>query len=131
MYLEIGLMILVGVLIVLMIFCIPILLQIWRTSKDITMTLQTLNQSLPAILKNMEEITTNINSSAETLNQKIQNFADASNRSRLLIGDIINYIGYFAPIVMKLPVFRVIRNVVAITKGIRVFTGVLLNKEKV
>ena len=62
MYLEIALVILIIILILLVIFCIPILIQIWRTSKDLTMTLQTLNQSLPAILKNLEEITTNIKS---------------------------------------------------------------------
>ena len=36
MYLEIGLVILVIILILLVIFCIPILLQIWRISKDIS-----------------------------------------------------------------------------------------------
>ena len=80
MYLEIALLILVIILIVLMIFCIPILLQIWRISKDLSITLQTLNQSLPLILKNLEEITTNVNSSTAVINQKIQNFANASNR---------------------------------------------------
>ena len=34
MYLEIGLVILVIILILLVIFCIPILLQIWRILKD-------------------------------------------------------------------------------------------------
>jgi len=53
--LENGLLILVIILILLtillIIFCIPILIQIWRVSKDMTVTLQTLNQSLPSILK--------------------------------------------------------------------------------
>ena len=131
MYLEIALVILIIILILLVIFCIPILLQIWRTSKDLAMTLQTLNQSLPTILKNMEEITTNINSSTAALNRRIQNFSNAADRSQLIISDIIDNIQYFAPIAMKLPILQKIKNVVAVIKGIRVFIEVLLNKERV
>ncbi len=131
MYLEIALKILVSVLILLVIFCIPILLQMWRISKDITMILETLNQSFPAILKNLEEITTNVNSSTAVINRKIQNFNNASNRSHALVDDIINNIKYLAPIALKLPIFRTIGNVFAIAKGVRVFIDVLFNKEKV
>ena len=130
MYLEIALSILVSILIVLVIFCIPVILQIWRISKDISITQQTLNQSFPLILKNLEEITTNVNSSLALINKKIQNFASSSNRSSLLLSDIINNIQYFAPIALKLPIFRIIRNAVAVAKGMRVFVEVLLNKEK-
>jgi len=131
MYLEIALKILVSVLILLVIFCIPVLLQMWRISKDITIILKTLNQSFPAILKNLEEITTNVNSSTAVINRKIQNFNNASNRSHAFVDDIINNIKYLAPLALKLPIFRIIGNVVAIAKGVRVFSDVLFNKEKV
>jgi uncharacterized protein YoxC len=129
--LEIGLIILVIILILLIIFCIPILLQIWRVSKDLTITLQTMNQSLPAILKNMEEITANVNNSTSVINKKIQNFSDTTNRSGLIINDIIDNIQYFTPLAMKLPVFSSFKNVVAIVKGISVFMDVLFKKQKV
>ena len=131
MYLEIALVILIIILILLVIFCIPILIQIWRTSKDLTMTLQTLNQSLPAILKNLEEITTNINNSTAAVNRRIQNFSNTADRTQLIINDIIDNIQCFAPIAMKLPILQTIKNVVAVVKGIRVFIEVLLNKERV
>lgn len=130
MYLEIALFVLVIILIIMVIFCIPILLQIWRVSKDFSITLQTLNQSLPLILKNMEDITTHVNSSTDVINKKIQNFANASNKSGLLINDILNNIQYFAPLALKLPIFRIIRNIVAVAKGMRVFVEVLFNKAK-
>lgn len=130
MYLEIALLILVIILIVLVIFCIPVILQIWRISKDVSVTLQLLNQSFPLIMKNLEEITTNVNSSTSVINKKIQSFAGASNRTGLLLGDIINNLQYLAPLALKLPVLRIIRNVVAVAKGMRVFVEVLLNKEK-
>jgi uncharacterized protein YoxC len=131
MNLEISLVILVIIFILLVIFCIPILLQIWRTSKDLTVTLQTLNQSLPMILKNIEEITTNVNSSTAILNRTIQNFSNTADRSQLIVSDIIDYIQCIAPIAMKLPIFQSMRNIAAVIKGIRVFIDVLLKKEKV
>jgi len=131
MNLEIYLLILVIIFILLVIFCISILLQIWRTSKDLTITLQTINQSLPTILKNLEEITTNINNSTAAVNRRIQNFSNTADRSQLIISDIIDNIQCFAPIAMKLPFFQTIRNVAAVVKGIRVFIDVFLNKEKV
>jgi uncharacterized protein YoxC len=131
MYLEIGLVILGIILILLVISYIFILLKILRASKEITITLQTLNQSLPTILKNIEEITTNINNSTFAVNRRIQNFSNTADRSRLIINDIIDNIQFFAPIAMKLPIFQTIRKVAAVVKGLRIFIDVLLNKEKV
>ena len=130
MYLEIGLVILVIILILLVIFCIPILLQIWRILKDVRMTLETLNQSLPAILKNMEEITTNVNSSTAILDQRIKNSSNTTDQSHPIIRDIIDNILCFAPISMKLPILQTIKNAVAVVKGIRVFANILVNKKE-
>ena len=131
MYLQIGLVILVIILIILLMFCIPILLQIWRILKDVRVTLVTLNQDLPTILKNLEQITTNINNSTAAVNRRIQNISETVDRSQLIINDIIDNIQCIAPIAMKLPIFQSMRNVAAVIKGIRVFIDVLLKKEKV
>jgi len=130
MNLEIALFVLVIILIIVIIFCIPVIWQVWRVSKDISVTLQTLNQSLPLIMKNMEEITTNVNSSTALINKKIQNLANPSGLASSLMGDIFNNMQYLLPLALKLPIFRIIRNVVAAAKGMRVFVEVLLNKEK-
>jgi len=130
MHLETVLLILVIILILLIIFCIPVLLQIWRVSKDLRITLQTLNQSLPVILKNMEEISVNVNNSTAAINKRVQNFTDSAGRSGLIINDLIDNIQYFTPLAMKLPVFSSLRNIIAIVKGIRVFMDVLLSKQK-
>ena len=130
MSLETALLILVVILIVMVICCIPLLLQIWRVSKDLEQTIRTLNQSLPLILKNMEEITTNVNSSSSLINQKIQNFAGTSGGSGFLLNDLINNLQYIAPLALKLPIFRIVRNVMAVASGLRVFVEVLLNKTK-
>ncbi len=130
MYLEITLSILVSILIVLVILCIPVVIQIWRISKDISITQQTLNQSLPLLLKNLEEITTHVNHSTASVNKKIQSLTSTPNVSGVLLADIINNIQYLAPLALKFPIFHIIRNIVAAAKGMRVFAEVLLNKEK-
>lgn len=131
MYLEIGLVVLVVVLIILLMLFIPILLQAWRILKDVRMTLATLNHDLPTILKNLEQITTNINNSTAAVDRRIQMISKAVDQSQLIISDIIDNIRCIAPIALKLPIFRKMRKVIAIIKGIRVFINVLLNKEKV
>ncbi len=130
MNLEIVLLILVGILILLVVCSIPVLFQIWRVSKDMSVTLQSLNQSMPLILKNLEEITANINDSSALINTKIQNFANMSKASSLLLSDVLNNLQYWAPLAKKLPVFRVVRNIFAVARGLHVFTEVLFNKEK-
>jgi len=79
----------------------------------------------------MEEITTHLNHSTETLNQKIQNIADASGRSRLMLTDMIAGLGLLIPLANKIPVLRLLKNFVAAMKGIRVFVNVLFNKDKI
>jgi len=131
MYLEIGLIILVVILIILLMLLIPILLQAWRILKDVRVTLVALNHDLPTILKNLEQITTNINNSTAAVDRRIQIISKAVDQSQLIISDIIDNIRCIAPIAVKLPIFRKMRNVIAVIKGIRVFIDVLLNKEKV
>ena len=128
MYLEIGLIILVIALLLLVIFCIPILLQIWRTAKDITTTLGTLNKSLPLLLKNLEDITTNINNFTTIGNQEIQRFSRAADRIHLVVSDIVDDVQSITPLAIKSPLYQKLKNVVAIVKGIRVFVDSFIKK---
>ena len=128
MYLEIGLIILVIALLLMVIFCIPILLQIWRTAKDITTTLGTLNKSLPLLLKNLEDITTNINNSTTIVNQEIQSFSRTADRIHLVVSGIVDDVQSITPLAIKSPLFQKLKNIVAIVKGIRVFVDSFIKK---
>lgn len=127
MYLEIVLIILGIVFLLLVIICIPILLQIWRTAKDITITLETLNISLPLLLKNLEDITTNINNSTTVVNREIQSFSRTADRIHLVISDIVDDVQCITPLAIS-PLFQKLKNIVAIVKGIRVFVDVFMKK---
>src|SRR4030042_6698161 len=114
---------------VLVIICIPVLWQVWRTMKKATATLETLNKNLPVILRNLEEITTNINNSTATVNREIQTLSNVVDRfyseTSFIFGDLRN----FAPQIMKGSFFPLINNALAIIKGIRVFLNVFLKKD--
>jgi uncharacterized protein YoxC len=130
MYLEICLIIFGVAILLTVIFCIPILNQIWRTTKDIAVTLEALNQSLPSILKNLDEITTNINSSTAAVNREIQNFSGTIGRVQSVVKDIVDDIQHITPVAIESPVFQKIKNVIAVIKGVRVFLDVFLEKNK-
>jgi ABC-type transporter Mla subunit MlaD len=104
-------------------------MQIWFTSKNITVTLETLNQRLPTILKNLEEITTNINSSTAAVNREIQNVSNTVDRFHLVVDNIVDDIKNIAPMAGKVRFFQMIKNTMAIAKGVRVFMDVFLHKK--
>jgi uncharacterized protein YoxC len=131
MYLEIFLIIAAIAIVLLLIFCIPVLIQIWRTTRDVAVTLETINRDLPMILKNLEEITANISSSTASFNREVQNFSSTISRFQLVIKGIVDDIQRITPLAMNLPVVQTVKNAVAVIKGIRVFLEVLSAKEEI
>jgi uncharacterized protein YoxC len=131
MYLEIGLIIFGIALLLLVLFCIPILLKLWRAASDVTVTLQTLNERLPAILKNMEEISTNINDSTTAINGEVQKYTATAERFHTVMSDVVSGIELISPLALKSPLFRKIAELIPVVKGVRVFFNVLTGKQKV
>lgn len=131
MYLEIGLIIFGIALLLLVIFCIPILLKLWRAASDVTVTLQALNERLPTILKNMEEISASINDSTTSINREVQKYSDTAQRFHAVMTDVVGGMELIKPFVIQSPVYRKITDVMAVTKGVRVFLNVLTGKQKV
>lgn len=124
MILEISLAILGIVFLLIVAFSIPFMLQIWRTTKGITETLHMLNQSLPGILKNLEEITTNINKATHAVNEQIDGLSAVTKRIQGVLG-VVTDIENLLRAGIGLPVFRTLRNAVAVVTGVKVFLKVL------
>ena len=129
MYLEIGLLIFAIALLLLVGFCIPILLKLWRAASDITVSLQALNQRLPVILKNMEEISTNINTSTTAIKEEVQKYKETSARFHNVMDNVVTGITILSPYTVKSPVFRKMTDAIAVLKGLRVFINVLTGKQ--
>ncbi len=129
MFLEIGVFIIGIVFLLLVVFSIPFLLQLWRSAKSITETLHTLNESLPGILKNLEEITTNINKATQTVNEQIEGLALVTGRIQGFLS-VVTDIDNVLRAGLRLPVFKTIRTVIAVITGVRVFLKVFLSSRE-
>jgi uncharacterized protein YoxC len=129
MFLEISIVVLSFVFLLIAVLSVPFLLQIWRTAKSIAETLHMLNESLPGILKNLEEITANINKATRTVNEQIEGLTIIAKRIQGLLGfvsDIENILHVGA----RLPVFKAVRNALAVVTGVRVFLKVFLSSQR-
>ena len=131
MYLEIGLVIFGIALLLLVLFCIPILLKLWRAASDVTVTLQTLNERLPAILKNMEEISSNINHSTTAINGEVQKYAATAERFHIVMNEVVTGMELISPLALKFSLYRKMARIIPVVKGIRVFLNVLTGKQRV
>ncbi len=129
MSLEISVVILSLVFLLIAVISIPLLLQIWRTAKSMATTMQMLNESLPGILKNLEEITTSINRATHTVNEQIEGLSLVARRIQGLLG-IISYIEDVLHVGARLPVIKTVRNVFAALTGVKVFLKVFLSSHK-
>jgi len=128
---ETGLLVIGVALLLLVVFSIPILLKLWRAANDVTVTLQALNERLPAILKNMEEISANINQSTTAINQSVQDYSVTARRFHEVMGGLANGLDIFSPLILRMPMFRNVASLIPLLKGVGVFLDVLAGKRKV
>ncbi|HET6460456.1 MAG TPA: DUF948 domain-containing protein [Syntrophales bacterium] len=129
MFLEIMAVIVSLVFLLAAIFSIPFLLQLWRTAKSMAATMQMLNESLPGILKNLEEITTSINKATHAVNEQIEGLSLVARRIQGLLG-IVSDIEDVLHVGARLPVFKAFRNAFAVLRGVKVFLKVFLASGK-
>lgn len=128
MYLEIGLIIFGVAMLLLVLFCIPILLKLWRAASDVTVTLQALNERLPAILKNMEDISTHINHSTTAINSQVQKYALTAERLHVVMNDVAGGIEMFAPLALRSHFIKKTAGVIPVVKGAMAFLRVLTGR---
>jgi len=126
MFLEISVAILSIVFLLIAALSIPFLLQIWRTAKGITITLDMLNESLPGILRNLEEITTNINKATHTVNEQIEGLSLLARRIQGLMSIVLDVENILRAGV-RLPVFKTLRNALAVATGVKAFMKVFFS----
>ncbi|MFH2120337.1 MAG: hypothetical protein ABIJ25_08075 [Pseudomonadota bacterium] len=100
--------------------CVPFLIQILRTAREMAMTLQLLNQRLPLIMKNLEEITTNINRTSITVHRQVAEISLTLNRIQGIIGFFLGLEEVLRRR-MSFPFARTLRTSMAVGRGVRVF----------
>jgi predicted PurR-regulated permease PerM len=106
-------------------FAVPVLLQLLRTARKMTLTLDLLNERLPKILKNLEEITEGINRTTVVVHRQVEEFSATVKKVQgtvtILVGlEEILRRGVHLPFAQKF------NTALAVARGIRVFMDHLL-----
>ena len=127
--LETSFIILSVVFLVLVVFSAPLFWQMWRAAKNMATALETLNQSLPEILKNLEDISKNINSATIMINKEVEGLAILGGkiRSILEIGETAERILRWG---IKPPLMQTYRTLRGVLKGVQVFFDVLSSRRQ-
>ena len=101
-------------------FFIPVLLQIRQTAKAMAETLQQLNQALPLIMKNLEEITTRVNQTTTTVQKRVAELSLTLQRIQGIVGVFLT-VEEILRRRLSSPVSRTFRTTMAIARGVQVF----------
>jgi len=129
MLLEISVFILSIAFLLFALFSIPSLLQIRRTAETIATTLRTLNENLPVILKNLEDITTHVNQATFAVNRQIDELSDSFRKLQKTIG-FLSDLGQIVQAGVRSPFLNTLTSLAAVVKGVRVFLSVLSEKSE-
>jgi len=105
--------------------CVPFLIQILRTAREMAFTLQLLNQRLPLIMKNLEEITTNLNQTSITVHRQVEEISMTVRRIQGIIGIFLG-VEEVLRRRMSFPLARTLRTSMAIGRGVQVFVNGLI-----
>lgn len=110
-------------------FCIPFLIQIWRTAKGMAETLKLLNETLPLIMLNLTEITTNINRTTTTVNRQVEEFSLTLRRVQGGLGLLIG-VEEAVRQRLQIPFAGTVRTAAALVRGGRVFFRLLFADQR-
>jgi uncharacterized protein YoxC len=119
-----NILIVIGALVLLLVlFSIPLLIQSWRTVKRMEQTLEIVNRDLPVIMKNLEEITTNVNRTTTTVRYEVAELSMTLRRVHGIVGLFLGVTDVLRRR-MSFPLAGTMATAVAAFKGVRTFIDV-------
>ena len=126
---NLGILLIAFAVLLVAAFSIPVLLQLQRTAKSMSLTLQLLNQNLPGILKNVEEMTANANRTTKIVTREVE---ELSLTIRKVQGTLSLLVGVEEIVRRNLHLAfgHKVRTSMAVVKGARVFLDHLLSKRR-
>lgn len=129
MFLEIVVTIMAVAILLFALFAIPSLLQIRRTAEAVAVTLKTLNEHLPGILRNLERITADINQAAITVNRQVEDLSDSFRKLQRMVTFLAD-MGQIVQAGVRIPFLNTLTSLAAVVRGVRVFLSVLSEKSE-
>jgi uncharacterized protein YoxC len=101
--------------------CVPFLLESWRAARNIAATLQTLNENLPGILADVQEIASSYRRTAATVNREVEELAEPVQRVRCTLSDLSRDFEYIVQEGVRLPLWKRLKDFAALQKGLGAF----------
>lgn len=124
---EISLLIIAIAFLLLVIFAIPSLLQVRRTAKNVEFTSHTLNQNLPGILTNLDEISTNFTHTTHSVRSQVEGLSGAVGKINEMADDVVNFEKTIRQEI-ETPIMETVGTLNAIIKGVRAFLDTFRTK---
>jgi uncharacterized protein YoxC len=121
MIIEISILVVSIAVLALILFLIPSIIQLRRSAKRIEEVSEQLNQQLPSILKNIDEITTNLNGMMSNGRQHVEKLGNA-------VDDIVDFEKRIKHRVED-PLVETLTTIAAITKAVRAFLTIFLDRK--
>lgn len=107
---------------------VPALIQIKRSSEKLEKTADELNTYLPSILENVNGITTSLNEILSNGRQQVATLEEATDNIKMMVDDIVSFEKRIKEQVEE-PIVDTLRKITAITKAVRTFLAVLLDRK--
>ena len=126
---NLGILLIAVAVLLVAAFIIPVLLQLQRTAKSLSLTLQLLNQNLPGILKNVEEMTANANRTTTIVAREVEELSLTIRKLQGTFGLIVG-VEEIVRRNLHLAFAHKVRTSLAVAKGARVFLDYLLRKRR-
>jgi hypothetical protein len=125
-----NILIAIGILLlILVIFLVPLIIQARRTVKGMAQTLEIINRDLPAIMKNLDEISTNLNWTTATVRSEVAELSMTIKRVQGVLGLFLGAKDVLSRR-MSFPLVGAMTTAMAVFKGISAFISVFKGASK-
>ena len=128
MIIEISILIISIAVLALILFLIPSIIQLRRSAKRIEEVSGHLNQQLPAILENINQITSNLNTILSNGRQQAEKLGEATSNIKIMVDDIVDFEKKLMHRVED-PLIETLTTIAAITRAVRAFLTIFLNRK--
>lgn len=124
MNLDILLYLILGLLLFIFVLIVPFLYQLWQTAKELTIAFRSLNEKLPSILENVDQITASMNEASQNVNDRISELSVAFRRIHALFNNVQS-IQQVVRSQIRFPALRLVHNALPLFKGAQAFCRTL------
>ena len=128
MIIEISVLVACVAFVIFILYLIPTIVQFKRSARSIEESSNQINQKLPDILNNLEEITNNFSGIMSSGRRQAEILSETVSEIKLLVDNIVNFQKHLHTRIEN-PIIETLTTINALSKAIRAFLIVILDKK--